>query len=86
MIPQAFRFDPVESPPAAKALRREFREFLDENRASLGNRRECDGRARLDRHDMTEAVWRTRKHGLRALRRAWRSVVLHRHERAGLRL
>ena len=39
---QAFRFDPVELPPAAKALRREVRAFLDENRASLGNRRDYD--------------------------------------------
>ncbi len=42
MMQQAFRFDPVELPPAAKALRKEVRAFLDENRASLGNRRDYD--------------------------------------------
>ena len=42
MTLQAFRFDPVELPPAAKALRREVRAFLDENRDSLGNRRDYD--------------------------------------------
>ena len=42
MMQQAFRFDPVELPPAAKALRQEVRAFLDENRASLGNRRDYD--------------------------------------------
>ncbi len=42
MTPQAFRFDPVELPPAAKALRNEVRGFLDDNRASLGNRRDHD--------------------------------------------
>ncbi len=39
---QAFRFDPVELPPVAKALRKDVRAFLDENRASLGNRRDYD--------------------------------------------
>ncbi len=39
---QTFRFDPVELPPAAKTLRNEVRAFLDDNRASLGNRRDYD--------------------------------------------
>ena len=42
MMQQAFRFDPVELPPAAKAFRKEVRAFLEENRASLGNRRDYD--------------------------------------------
>jgi hypothetical protein len=42
---QAFRFDPVELPPVAKALRKDVRAFLDENRASLGNRRDHDKRS-----------------------------------------
>src|ERR1700730_6870171 len=42
MTLQAFRFDPVELPPTAKALRHEVRGFLDENRESLGNRRDHD--------------------------------------------
>ena len=39
---QAFRFDVVELPPVAKALRKEVRAFLDENSGSLGNRRDYD--------------------------------------------
>ena len=31
---QAFRFDPVELPPEARALRKEVRAFLAENRDS----------------------------------------------------
>ena len=32
MLQQAFRFDPVELPPAARAMRREVRGFLGEAR------------------------------------------------------
>jgi alkylation response protein AidB-like acyl-CoA dehydrogenase len=39
---QAFRFDPIELPPAAQALRKEVRAFLQDNAASLGNRRDYD--------------------------------------------
>ena len=42
MLQQAFRFDPVELPQAARALRGTVRAFLDENRDSLGNRRDYD--------------------------------------------
>jgi glycosyltransferase involved in cell wall biosynthesis len=35
----AFRFNPVELPPEARALRKEVRAFLDENSEALGNRR-----------------------------------------------
>jgi alkylation response protein AidB-like acyl-CoA dehydrogenase len=42
MLQQAFRFDPVELPQAAKAFRHEVRAFLQENHASLGNRRDYD--------------------------------------------
>ena len=42
MLQQAFRFDPVELPHAAKAFRHEVRAFLQENHASLGNRRDYD--------------------------------------------
>jgi acyl-CoA dehydrogenase len=38
MMPQPFRFDPVELPPVAKGLRKEVRAFLDDNRGSLGKR------------------------------------------------
>ena len=36
MTLQAFRFDPIELPPAAQALRREVRAFLADNRPQLG--------------------------------------------------
>ena len=75
MTQQAFRFDPVELPPAAKALRREVRAFLDdEPRLARQSSRlrpgvqPQDGRARLDRHDLAEAVWRPRAHRVRTLR------------------
>ena len=42
MTLQAFRFDPIELPPAAQALRREVRAFLADNRPALGNRVDYD--------------------------------------------
>ena len=132
---QAFRFDPVELPPVAKALRKDVRAFLDDNRASLGNRRDYDQafsrkmaeqgwvgmtwpkqyggheRTAFERYVVIEEMlaagapvgfhWTAdRQSGpnipalrdrgaeavLPASHRARRSVVLHRHERARLRI
>ena len=135
MTLQAFRFDPVELPPAAQGTaqgsarvpRREPRLTRQPPRLRPGVQPQ-DGRARLDRHDLAEAVRRPRTHRVRTLRgdrgdagrrragrlpldrrsaerpehpalrhrraegllpaahRARRTVVLHRHERAGFRL
>ena len=80
---QTFRFELGELPPEAEALRAEVRDFLKKElgdrpagaaRALVGRLRprvqQEDGRARLDRHDVAEALRRSRAERAGALRRA----------------
>ena len=76
-----FHFDPVDLPPECEALREEVRAFLrkeidvrhlragDRPGAVLGRQglRPQGRRARLDRHDLAEAVRRPRAHASRTL-------------------
>ena len=70
----ALRFDPIRLPPECEKLRKEVRAFLAEEIAAgtfdphkpqpRGHRRAGvfpqGRRARLDRHDLAEEIWRPR--------------------------
>ena len=76
MAVPTFRFDPVEMPPEAIALRHEVRAFIKRASAPDGlhprrvqsRLQPRDGQARLDRHDLAEAIWRARAQFVRTLR------------------